>query len=180
MDDHRLVRYDSLLPTPWKNGRGITRNVCDDVDELGEWSWRISIAEIAGEQPYSPYPGVHRDQVTLGPGGVRLSINDETHHLRPEGVISFEGEATVTALPDAANFLDLNVMTRRDAWSSETTVAPFIGKVTAEPSTLLVLLALSDSCVIDGEAAQRLDALLVSAGSCTVSGRFVAVRLTRR
>ncbi|MBN9611927.1 MAG: HutD family protein, partial [Actinobacteria bacterium] len=67
-----LIDYARVTPTPWKNGRGVTRILCDDsgaglgTDASSEWSWRISIAEITGTQPYSPYPGVHRSQVALG------------------------------------------------------------------------------------------------------------------
>jgi len=106
-----VVEYSAIPPTPWKNGRGVTRNLFDDATDAGVWTWRVSIAEITGTQPYSPYPGVRRGQVALGPGAVDLRIDGRDLVLDPEEIVVFDGEAEVTASPREAGFLDLNVMT---------------------------------------------------------------------
>lgn len=189
MTSPSIVRYESILSTPWKNGRGVTRNVCDDATEQGDWSWRVSIAAITGEQPYSSFPGVHRDQVALGPGAVRLSIDGEALVLDPEEVISFEGEANVLAQPKLEGFLDLNVMSRRDDWESETSVASPTESLIVPTDGHLVLVALADSCVAAGHDLRRLDSVWCAGEHqlaqerdpqvIAVSGRFVIARLTR-
>ena len=174
-----LIDYAAITPTPWKNGRGVTRILCDDSDgdPASPWSWRISIAEITGTQPYSPYPGVHRGQVALGPGDVRLNLNGRPTLLRVEQVIEFEGEDEVSATPLAAGFLDLNVMTRRDAWRSDVEI--FRGtELGVDADGIAVLVALDDRCTIDGHPRRRLDAArLVGGSSSALSGHWALARL---
>jgi len=180
-----FVDYAAIDPQPWRNGRGVTRNLFDDADAAGHWTWRISIAEITGTQPYSAYPGVRREQVALGPGDVALTIDGREELLHPEGIVVFDGEAEVVATPSEEGFLDLNVMTRRDAWTSEVRIVT--AAAGAEASVLdagdadvVVLVALADGCSVDGRTRDRLDAtMLASGGPSTVAGRFVVARLHR-
>lgn len=164
------------MPRPWKNGRGVTRIVFDDADDADVWSWRISIAEISGSQPYSAYPGVHRDQVALGPGAVDLVVDGRAALLAVEGIISFEGESDVTATPREPGFLDLNVMTRRDCWTCSVHIVD--GDTSVPESTgIAALIALADGTV-HGRVLRRLDSALVLPGtSCTAVGRYVFAQL---
>lgn len=172
-----FVDYQAIPPQPWRNGRGITRSLFDDADPQGRWRWRISIAEITGTQPYSAYPGIRRAQVALGPGGVDLTINDRTVRLEPEAIVVFEGEDDVAATPTEVGFLDLNVMTRRDACSAQVEIiqGPVVAAVEGET---VILVALDDRCTIDGRGRHRCDAaMLTRAGSAKLTGRHVLVRL---
>lgn len=176
-----FVDYAAISPQLWKNGRGITRNLFDDSDRDGAWTWRISIAEITGSQPYSAYPGVRRGQVALGPGDVQLTINGEPTLLPVEGIIVFDGEDEVSATPHEAGFLDLNVMTRRDTWAATVELAGGVEAVEAGEGELVVLVALEDDCTIDDRPRRRLDAAkLGESSSVVVGGRFVLARLRRR
>ncbi|HKT55267.1 MAG TPA: HutD family protein [Microbacterium sp.] len=172
-----FVDYAEIEPRPWKNGRGITRNLFGDGDGADDWTWRISIAEITGAQPYSPYPGVSRGQVALGPGAVDLTINGRSVTLQPEGIAVFDGEDAVTALPSQEGFLDLNVMTRRDAWTAEVETVDG-GVATAREDEIVILVALDAGCAIDGRRQARLDAAALRSGaSPALGGRFVSARL---
>lgn len=174
-----IVEYAALPPRSWKNGRGVTRILFDDADATDAWTWRISIAEITGTQPYSAYPGVHRGQVALGPGAVDLVINGRNTVLAVDEVIEFDGEDEVTATPREAGFLDLNVMTLRDTWDStvQVTDAPTLS---AGPGGPTALIALDDSSTLDDRPLARLDAALLGPGTtCALRGRFVAARLRR-
>jgi environmental stress-induced protein Ves len=174
-----IVEYTAIPPTPWKNGRGITRNLFDDATETGEWTWRVSIAEITGTQPYSPYPGVRRGQVALGPGAVDLRIGGVPFVLEPEGVIFFDGEDAVDATPRAEGFLDLNVMTRRDAWRNDVRIAAD-PEVIEGDGAVVVLVALSTDASVDGRALQRLDAVRMPAGAAAdLRGRYAIARIAR-
>ncbi|MFD6699489.1 MULTISPECIES: HutD family protein [unclassified Microbacterium] len=174
-----ILEYAALVPRAWKNGRGVTRILFDDADAADAWTWRISIAEITGTQPYSAYPGVHRGQVALGPGSADLVINGRAVTLAVDDVIAFDGEDEVAATPCEAGFLDLNVMTLRDTWDSTVQVidAP---TVSAEPGGPTVLIALDDLGTLDDRPLARLDAALLEPGTaCTLRGRFVVARLRR-
>lgn len=188
MGEAVIIEYASIEPVPWKNGRGVTRNLFDDGGENGEWSWRVSIAEISGEQPYSSFPGVRRTQVSLGPGGVDLTIDGSTSAIPPGGVISFDGEAEVSARPECAGFLDLNIMVRRSMWAAE--VETIEGPVLASrahgthgapsDSGFSVLVALDDGCTLGRRTLRRLDAALLSRGATPgLGGRFAVARFAR-
>lgn len=174
-----IVRYSDIVPTPWKNGRGITRNLFDDADATGEWTWRVSIAEITGTQPYSPYPGVRRGQVALGPGAVDLRIGGRERVLEEEAVIFFDGEDAVDATPRASGFLDLNVMARRDRWTGAVEIVDGPGRVSADAG-IVVLVALGDTASVDGDGLRRLDGVMLEpTASATLTGRFVVAALAR-
>lgn len=192
MNSAVITPYASLQPRPWKNGRGITRNVFDDANAHDEWTWRISIAEITGEQPYSQYPGIHRDQVALGPGAAQLTIDGAPLTLPVEGVTAFEGEAVVSALPESPGFLDMNVMTRRDSWATAVEVRDLVGELTGvgiAGAAITVLVALGDDCRFGERALERLDAVMWEAGAAAdinagqpreAHGRFVVAELRAR
>ena len=177
-----VVEYSAIPPTPWKNGRGVTRNLFDDATDAGVWTWRVSIAEITGTQPYSPYPGVRRGQVALGPGAVDLRIDGRDLVLDPEGIVVFDGEAEVTASPREAGFLDLNVMTRRDTWESDVQCVDDPG-VTEAGDGIVILVALGDTALVDGRSLARLDSVMLGASasaSADVRGRFAVARIAAR
>lgn len=175
-----IVEYSAILPTPWKNGRGVTRNLFDDATDAGVWTWRVSIAEITGTQPYSPYLGVRRGQVALGPGAVDLRIDGRDLVLDPEGIVVFDGEAEVTASPREVGFLDLNVMTRRDTWESDVQCVDDPG-VTEAGDGIVILVALGDTALVDGRSLARLDSVMLGASaSADLRGRFAVARIAAR
>lgn len=177
MSDAQFLDFDTITPRPWKNGRGITRNLFADSEV--DFTWKVSIAEITGRQPYSSYTGIRRCQVALGPGGVDLHINGNLTTLPVEGVTVFEGEDEVVAEPESEGFLDLNVMTRRDAWTAEVAVSDD-PRVSATAEEVVILVAMSPTCTIAGRALKRLDAVRAASGSTyEVTGRAVVIRLQR-
>ncbi|MGN6578995.1 MAG: HutD/Ves family protein [Bordetella sp.] len=115
-----IQRFDraTLAASPWKNGGGTTREIASWPPGAGmdDFQWRLSIATIGANGPFSAFPGVDRIITLLDGPGVRLVTNDGTidHVLnRPLEPFSFPGEAAVysTVLGDACS--DFNVMTRR-------------------------------------------------------------------
>jgi len=62
---------------PWKNGKGITREVAKSYDDNG-LIWRLSSANITQDGPFSNFPNLNRiSTVTIGVG-MRL-IDTNTH-----------------------------------------------------------------------------------------------------
>lgn len=61
----------AVTPEPWKNGGGVTRTL--SVDTAGQPPrWRVSVADIDRDGPYSRFPGYDRVSVVLTGGGVEL------------------------------------------------------------------------------------------------------------
>jgi environmental stress-induced protein Ves len=108
-------------PEPWKNGRGVTRTLLTDASagghapgELPNWSWRISVAELQENGPFSVFEDVDRTLILLSGGDLILNRPKGAAVLdRPGAQVSFRGEeyiqATITRAPAQA----LNLMTRR-------------------------------------------------------------------
>lgn len=49
-----LVPGSSLVAAPWRNGRGVSRDI------VRHPAWTVSIAELEADGPFSDYPGVDR------------------------------------------------------------------------------------------------------------------------
>jgi environmental stress-induced protein Ves len=83
---------------PWKNGGGVTREIVCQPPGAGmdSFDWRVSIAHIASDGPFSAFPGIDRVITLLKGGGVHLSSADGqvNHRLgTPLAPFAFAGEA---------------------------------------------------------------------------------------
>jgi environmental stress-induced protein Ves len=117
----RILRASDRTAVPWKNGGGTTSEVAvfpqgADFDDFG---WRISIADISRGGPFSQFPGIDRVLAMLK-GRVSLAIagRDTVVLSADMPPVEFPGDVPTSAelLDGAAT--DLNVMTRRGAFSA--------------------------------------------------------------
>lgn len=107
-----LLRAATRVSTPWKNGGGETANVAvfPEGAGLSDFDWRISIARVDGDGPFSCFPGIDRTLTILSGGSMALN----GHVLTPDSApFPFDGEMPVDALVSGSPIHDLNVMTRR-------------------------------------------------------------------
>src|SRR5690606_22105518 len=84
---------------PWRSGLGWTREIhAQRPDPGGDWTWRLSIAEIERDAPFSAFPGVDRELVLLRGNGRRLRFDDGESCLLepPHGRLRFAGERPLT------------------------------------------------------------------------------------
>ena len=121
------VQLADCPPQPWRNGGGTTRELlrwpraaADATAEApagdAPWRVRVSVAEIARDGPFSPYPGVARWFAVLHGGGVRLVFGREAHTLAAGGPpLRFDGADAPHGHLAAGPTLDLNLMTRAGA-----------------------------------------------------------------
>nr|WP_315402058.1 HutD family protein [uncultured Duganella sp.] len=112
----QLIQYASLMPAPWKNGGGSTTEIAAFPPGAGfdEFDWRVSLATITQDGPFSAFPGIDRTLALVDGDGVLLDFGDERVVLSPsEPLIEFAGEEQVHATVTGANTTDFNVMTRR-------------------------------------------------------------------
>src|SRR5690606_14777098 len=49
----------------WRNERGWTREIYRHPEGSGDWEWRVSIAEVDQDAPFSTFPGCDRELVLL-------------------------------------------------------------------------------------------------------------------
>lgn len=117
----------------WKNGAGWTSEILkvhgSDDRDTNDWDWRLSIAEIDSDAPFSAFPGVERELVLLSGNGLRLRFNDGSVHelLPPHDKFRFSGErAAFGELIDGAT-RDFNLMWKRDRCSAQLWHRPLVG-----------------------------------------------------
>jgi environmental stress-induced protein Ves len=121
----RVIRYRDYPVTPWKNQRGVTREVVGGTanSDGSNFDWRISMAEINEDAPFSRYPGIERKLAVVAGGELELTIEGATQRLGIGApAVTFSGEATVSGRPVGDPVTDLNLM-----------FDPTLGLATLEP-----------------------------------------------
>lgn len=114
MSLHR-VRLEEVAAEPWRNGGGTTRVLLAWPDAV-RWRLRVSVAEIAADGPFSPFPGVDRWFAVVEGAGVRLALPAGVVTLQPGSApLAFDGEAAPGCTLLGGPTQDLNLMARRDA-----------------------------------------------------------------
>jgi len=92
-----LIPPDRFRRQPWKNGGGVTTEIAavTDGDRL---LWRVSVAEVTADQPFSLFPGLERILAVVEGAGLRLGVDgDPPVTVTPsDGAFRFRGEAPVT------------------------------------------------------------------------------------
>ncbi len=165
----KLIAYDELTATPWKNGGGVTRELaCFPAGAtMSDFIWRISIADVSQSGPFSSFPGIDRVITLLDGDGMQLQFADNTRHALVDKLTpySFRGEAQVDAHLIDSPSRDFNLMLRRDAAHGTVEVRHASGTIEANQTTLLLFCAAGSWHVsgADGESKnlQSGDALLL-------------------
>jgi environmental stress-induced protein Ves len=134
---------------------------------LEDFGWRISMATVASDGPFSSFPGIDRTLAILAGEGMELVIEGHgTHQLdRRSAPLPFPADAATSARLVAGTITDLNVMSRRGAFTHLVERHVFSGehKIYAGGGVTM-LLTLGDVRVdLDKNAVElgRLDALML-------------------
>ena len=120
MSTQRLVRSRDLVRVPWKNGGGTTADVAIHPPgaAFDGFDWRISMADVASDGPFSRFPGIDRTLVLAQGCDLTLTIEGTSHRLaEPGDVLAFPGEAETLGSLGHGPIRDINIMTRRGRFS---------------------------------------------------------------
>jgi environmental stress-induced protein Ves len=129
--------------TRWKNGGGWTTQIAREPPGSGDFRWRVSIAEIEHDGPFSSFPGVDRDLVLLDGEGIELDIGAAPTRFLGERLAQLRfdgGEAVHCRLIDGAT-RDFNVMTLRGAVRADVVARPLVGSMVLFPEARTLWLA---------------------------------------
>lgn len=105
----RVLGPSDYVTQPWANGRGETLELARR-EGAGGFLWRISIATVAEDGPFSRFPGIWRSLTVIeGPG---FGISGDGLELRAEPLrpVDFPGDAAVAASGVTGLSRDFNVM----------------------------------------------------------------------
>ena len=103
---------------PWKNGGGHTTEIAAFPAGAGlaSFAWRVSVADVLQDGPFSAFPGIDRTLVLLEGEGIRLSGEAAPIELRTTfAPIVFSGDASLHCSLLAGPVRDFNLMVRRGA-----------------------------------------------------------------
>lgn len=125
----RQLRFADYRVTPWKNGRGETREIASAAASVGSASvgsaavnsasvnavappdWRISMATVTEDAPFSRFPGVVRTLGVVDGAGIELTVAGRTQLLGVgDEPAVFPGDVPASARPINGPVFDLNLM----------------------------------------------------------------------
>lgn len=184
----------------WKNNAGWTREICacrrDGVGGLAvaDWDWRLSIAEIEADAPFSLFPGVERELVLLSGNGVRLRFDDgQTHELMPPHQrLRFRGDRALRGELLDGPTEAFNLMWRHARVAATLWHRPLVGAMVAfvDAGETWAVHVLAGDASITGDglslALAQGDTALLQAGDARVrhvidgGGELLLVRVTPR
>ena len=128
-----VLRASGYARMRWKNGAGWTSEILKIHDseerDTNDWAWRLSIAEIETDAPFSAFPGVERELVLLSGNGLRLRFDDgETRELLPpHDKLRFAGERPAFGELIDGPTRDFNLMWKRDTVDAQLWHRPLVG-----------------------------------------------------
>ena len=160
---------------PWKNGKGTTIELARaEVD--GALLWRLSMATVAEDGPFSLFPGIERNLTVLSGPGFHLSGPGIALDCRPLQPVAFPGDAPVTASGTASGPSDdFNVMTARNLPLPRVTLHHGPAMIAAGGLTALFAL---DPLRVSGRALARHDLVLTEGPlDLQTASRALCVRL---
>ncbi len=164
----RFLRAADRTAVPWKNGGGVTREIAAwPPGATGDFGWRVSLAEVAADGPFSAFPGVDRVLTMVEGEGMDLALEG----IGPRRVdarfapVRFPGDVPTGCRLLGGPVVNLNVMHRRGpAYGAEVEVVR--GEVTIGPPPsggTVIALPLGPGAVLSRRASTPLepyDALL--------------------
>lgn len=127
----RIIRPEDFLTQPWKNGGGITHEIAR-ADQDGALLWRLSIAEVASDGPFSAFPGLSRILTVIEGAGLYLDTPGGRLDALPLQPLAFPGD-----LPVASHMIDGPIRDFNVIWDDQrltARVTPLDGALPACPA----------------------------------------------
>ena len=125
----RVQRFGEHRAMPWANGLGTSYEVASDRNADGEWTWRVAIAPVVLDGPFSVLPGIDRELVVLEGNGMVLDVDGESIESLPGRVVRFSGDSMTFARLVDGPVVDLGLMTVRGSVTRSMVVTADVGDV---------------------------------------------------
>lgn len=181
-DGAELIRWSDLEPAPWKNGGGTTREVTSGPGGSTDWDWRVSVADVEQDGPFSAYPGVDRVITLLEGPAMDLTFGASTTRLTLREPFAFRGEERVHCTVPGGRTRDLNLMTRRGRATGEAAVCESADAQRLEGAGHTLVVALEDGLEVGDRSNTwtlgRYDAVSATTPLTVGPGAFAVLRVT--
>lgn len=162
----RILRSNDYPSRPWKNGGGTTRDIVVSPPgaSLDDFDWRLSLAQVDRDGPFSRFEDVDRTLVLLD-GAMTLQDRNGRIELARNEPVTFEGERAIEATLAGGSTLDFNVMTRRGRARHAVRRELFSGQaeIEANAGTTVVLFALERGLSVARDSLDTHDVAIITA-----------------
>lgn len=112
-----VLNPEQFKTMPWRNGGGVTHEIMIEPPEATVESgfvWRLSIADVQKDGPFSEFKGCDRSMIVLDGMGMILEFPmGRREQVEPLGVFRFPGEVPCVAKLIDGPVRDVNAMTIR-------------------------------------------------------------------
>ncbi len=168
-----ILRLEATTPQRWFNGGGWTREIARGGD-AEDWDWRLSVADVEADGPFSQLPGIEREIYLLEGAGMQFDFADgEAFALTPASPrLRFDGGRGLDSRLIDGPTRDFNLMWRRGRIAAELWRRPLVGSmvVFAEAGEVWAIHMLAGTAQINdgsgqGEHIARGDTALLRADS---------------
>ncbi|CDZ44061.1 HutD/Ves family protein [Neorhizobium galegae] len=154
----KILRASDYKRMPWKNGGGETVEIAvfPAGASIEGFHWRISMATVASDGPFSIFPGVDRTLSILSGAGMELTIDGCEPLILDLGSepCPFPADKPVLARLVNGVVTDLNVMTRRSRFSHRVSRQPAPFLLSPSASLRFVLATGNHTIAFGSEAAE--------------------------
>ncbi|MEU3778735.1 HutD family protein [Streptomyces sp. NPDC032472] len=141
-----VLRTADRRAVAWKNGGGVTREIAAWPEGAGmdDFAWRVSLAEVAADGPFSVFPGVDRTLTLAEGAGMRLTMAGAMRSVSERYVPErFPGDAPTHCRLLDGPVVNFNVMHRRGLAPADTAVVRGALALASEPGTALLIVPLA-------------------------------------
>jgi environmental stress-induced protein Ves len=167
----RIIRMSELKTIPWKNGGGVTREIAAS-QERGELAWRLSMADVDSDGPFSRFEGLTRILTVIEGNGMDLISAGKTQEALNGLPVRFDGALNIESKLRDGPLRDLNLMFNPIFYDGDVTCrsGPHNEMLQAGPARTIAVFALRGAGQIDKTI--RLfagDTMLLDAGSAQLT-----------
>ncbi|MGX5181917.1 HutD/Ves family protein [Streptomyces avermitilis] len=157
-----LLPAAERVAVAWKNGGGVTREIAAAPPgaDMAAFAWRVSLAEVAADGPFSAFPEVERTLTLVEGAGMDLTVGGRRRLVDTRYVPQdFPGDVPTDCRLLGGPVVNLNVMWRRGG------AAPAVAVVRGRlrlPAAPALVVALDGGADLAGVRLGRYDALLLT------------------
>ncbi len=149
MTQHVIISPKDFKVVPWKNGQGYTTELyISHKFENFPFSWRISMAKVTQNGPFSDFSGYDRILVMMQGNGIILQHDSlkENKLSKRFDIAYFSGDSKTSATLIDGEIQDFNVITYRNHCSAKVDIIENT-HVICEANHFLIYPPDSDVCI---------------------------------
>ncbi|ABE54368.1 protein of unknown function DUF886 [Shewanella denitrificans OS217] len=150
----QIIPPNDFKRLPWKNGKGETIELAiNEGGTMADFDWRISMAKVTEDGPFSDFSGYQRQLLLLE--GVGITLKHQNHDGRhqyqtlatPLAVANFDGGLMTSGVLINGPISDFNLIVKAAKYQTDVHVLQ-ASTLTLPLSQLLFAYAVTGSCEV--------------------------------